>query len=53
MLKKTNKKLMIQFQENTQTDRWTDRRTDGQILFYRILLTIDMAQLSLTKYLIL
>ena len=42
---KFKKKLIIQFQKNTQTDRRMDRRTerwtkgqkDGQTLFYRAL----------------
>ena len=32
------KKLMSQFWENLRTDRRSDRRMDGQILFYRTLL---------------
>ena len=30
---------MIQFQENTQTDRRTDGKTDERILFYRTIPT--------------
>ena len=36
-MSKLKKKLMIQFQENTQTDRQTEGQKDGQILLYSTL----------------